>query len=132
MKAMVLRKIVSLDREAEPLVLEDRPLPTAGPGEVLIRVSACGVCHTELDEIEGRATPPSLPVVPGHEIVGSVVVTGAGVSTPRPSAPRGAMQTAATPSTRRPLRRTRTRSPGVSLPNELRRCFVPEPSVIAH
>jgi propanol-preferring alcohol dehydrogenase len=82
MKAMVLRKIVSLDREVEPLVLEDRPMPVAGPGEVLLHVWACGVCHTELDEIEGRTAPPSLPVVPGHEIVGTVVAAGAGVSKP--------------------------------------------------
>ena len=55
----------------------DVPLPIPGPREILIKVSVCGVCHTELDEIEGRL-PPDLPVVPGHEIVGRVERAGAG------------------------------------------------------
>ena len=59
------------------------PDPIPGPGEVLIRVSACGVCHTELDEIEGRTPPPSLPVILGHQVVGHVVQCG-----PRPTALR--------------------------------------------
>ena len=56
--------------------LVDLPVPEPGPGEILVRVSACGVCHTELDEIEGRLIPPLLPVVPGHEVVGVVEKTG--------------------------------------------------------
>ena len=56
--------------------LTDLPVPEPGPGEILIKVSACGVCHTELDEIEGRLTPPRLPVVPGHEVVGVVAKLG--------------------------------------------------------
>ncbi len=47
--------------------------------EILIKVKACGICHTELDEIEGRATPGLLPVIPGHQIVGEVVAIGEGV-----------------------------------------------------
>ena len=58
--------------------LTDLPVPEPGPGEILIKVSACGVCHTELDEIEGRLTPPRLPVVPGHEVVGVVEKSGEG------------------------------------------------------
>jgi len=80
MRAMVLTSIAGLQENREPLELADLVRPEPGPGEILIRVSVCGVCHTELDEIEGRAPPPSLPVVPGHEIVGRVVALGAGCS----------------------------------------------------
>lgn len=79
MKAMVLPRIVSLDDVEEPLELVDLPRPIPGRGEVLVEVSACGVCHTELDEIEGRAAPPRLPVVLGHEVVGRVAELGPGV-----------------------------------------------------
>jgi propanol-preferring alcohol dehydrogenase len=73
---MVLRKIVSLNQVPEPLELADMPRPAPGSGELLIQVSACGVCHTELDEIEGRTAPPRLPVIPGHEVVGRVAEVG--------------------------------------------------------
>jgi propanol-preferring alcohol dehydrogenase len=69
---MVIDRIVSLADDEAPLASVELPDPEPGPGEVRIRVSACGVCHTELDEIEGRTAPPRLPVVPGHEIVGRV------------------------------------------------------------
>jgi len=75
-KAMILERIANLTREEEPLRLADLPEPRPGAGETLIRVSACGVCHTELDEIEGRTPPPALPVVPGHEVVGHVEELG--------------------------------------------------------
>jgi len=80
MKAMLLTKIVSLTDVSEPLELADLPVPQPTPGEVLIRVAACGVCHTELDEIEGRTAPPKLPVVLGHEVVGRVESAGADVT----------------------------------------------------
>ena len=54
MKAMILNRIVDLSQNAAPLELAELPIPTPGEGEILLRVSACGVCHTELDEIEGR------------------------------------------------------------------------------
>jgi len=76
MKAMLLNKIVSLKDDPEPLILADIAVPEPGPNEILIKISACGVCHTELDEIEGRTAPPSLPVVPGHEVIGRVAETG--------------------------------------------------------
>jgi propanol-preferring alcohol dehydrogenase len=79
MRAMQMTRIVSLTEEDEPLTLTELPTPEPGPGEVLLKVHACGVCHTELDEIEGRTPPPRLPVTPGHEVVGSVVALGAGV-----------------------------------------------------
>ncbi len=69
---MIINRIVSLLEDEEPLDLVDLPVPEPGVGEVRIRISACGVCHTELDEIEGRAAPPRLPVVPGHEVIGRV------------------------------------------------------------
>ena len=72
MRAMLLSKICQLDETPQPLSLEDVPRPVPAAGEILIRVSACGVCHTELDEIEGRTAPPTLPVIPGHEVVGVV------------------------------------------------------------
>ena len=80
MKAMILERIANLTREEEPLRLADLPEPRPGAGETLIRVSACGVCHTELDEIEGRTPPPRLPVIPGHQVVGRVVENGAGAN----------------------------------------------------
>jgi propanol-preferring alcohol dehydrogenase len=78
MLAMVLSGLVDLAREKRPLALLRRDIPKPGPGEVLIRVSACGVCHTELDEIEGRTPPPRYPVVPGHQVAGRVVERGEG------------------------------------------------------
>jgi propanol-preferring alcohol dehydrogenase len=80
MRAMVLKQVVSLDEETAPLELADLPTPEPREGEVRVRVAACGVCHTELDEIEGRTAPPQLPVVLGHEVVGHVDQRGAGVS----------------------------------------------------
>lgn len=79
MRAMALRRIVSLDDIDAPLEPVELPAPEPGPGEVLIRIAACGVCHTELDEIEGRTPPPRLPVVPGHQVIGRVAGTGPGV-----------------------------------------------------
>jgi propanol-preferring alcohol dehydrogenase len=79
MKAMILRRLCDLDRCPEPLEWAELPDPEPGPGEVLVRVAACGVCHTEIDEIEGRTPPPSLPVVPGHQAVGRIERLGPGV-----------------------------------------------------
>lgn len=78
MKAMILTRIVDLDREPEPLSPVERPVPSPGAGEVLVAVSRCGVCHTELDEIEGRTPPPRFPVIPGHQVVGRVAGKGRG------------------------------------------------------
>ena len=76
---MVLRRIVSLDDVDAPLELTALPVPAPALGEILIRVAVCGVCHTELDEIEGRTAPPRLPVVPGHQVIGRVARIGPGV-----------------------------------------------------
>jgi propanol-preferring alcohol dehydrogenase len=65
------------------LSLEELPVPKPGPDDVLLEVLACGVCHTELDEIEGRTAPPIMPVIPGHEVVGRIVKTGGNVESGR-------------------------------------------------
>lgn len=78
MRAMVVTKIAGFDEQSEPLQLLEMARPEPGSHEILIKVSVCGVCHTELDEIEGRTPPPNLPIVPGHEIVGRVVAMGSG------------------------------------------------------
>ncbi len=75
MKAWVLEKHADVGKVSEPLRLHDLPVPEPGPEEILVRVAACGICHTELDEIEGRAAP-HLPVVPGHQVTGRVEKTG--------------------------------------------------------
>jgi len=77
MKAMLLNQLTDLRTNQIPLILSNIPEPIPGDGEVLIRVTTCGVCHTELDEIEGRTPPPILPVVPGHQVVGCVLASGA-------------------------------------------------------
>jgi propanol-preferring alcohol dehydrogenase len=79
---MILKKIVSLDVCTNPLELAELPVPIPGDGEILIRVSACGVCHTEVDEIEGRTAPARLPMVLGHQVVGRVEAAGRGVAGP--------------------------------------------------
>ncbi|MGR8981708.1 MAG: zinc-dependent alcohol dehydrogenase family protein [Gammaproteobacteria bacterium] len=72
MKAMVLTELCNLAENQQPLILTELPIPKPKEGEVLIKVAACGVCHTELDEIEGRTPPPALPVVLGHQAVGRI------------------------------------------------------------
>jgi len=80
MRAMVLNKIAFLNDNQFPLTLIELQRPEVGRGEVLVKVSVCGVCHTELDEIEGRTPPPDLPIVLGHQVVGEVVMAGEGVT----------------------------------------------------
>lgn len=79
MRALLLESLAPFSDQPEPLRLVEVADPVPGPGEVLIRVRACGVCHTELDEIEGRTPPPTLPVIPGHQVVGTVTAAGSGV-----------------------------------------------------
>lgn len=74
MKAMVLEHL------GQPLTMRDRPDPVPGESDVLIRVSACGVCRTDLHVVDGELPDPKLPIVPGHEIVGYVEAVGAKVS----------------------------------------------------
>ncbi len=76
MKAMVLNQVSRLAENKTPLQLMELPTPAPGEREILIRVSVCGVCHTELDEIEGRTPPSRFPVVLGHQVVGRVAENG--------------------------------------------------------
>ncbi len=80
MKAMLLKQIHDLGETSTPLELEEIPIPEPSPGQVQLRVLTCGVCHTELDEIEGRTPPPHFPMIPGHQIVGIVTKLGEGTS----------------------------------------------------
>ena len=80
MEAMQLKKLCNIQENSAPLELSEIPIPRPGKGEILLKVSACGVCHTELDEIEGRTPPPSLPIIPGHQVIGKIAEIGAGVS----------------------------------------------------
>ena len=84
MKAMVLKRLCNLQECPTPLELMELPVPVPGDGEILLKVSTCGVCHTELDEIEGRTPPRQLPVVPGHQVVGLVEAVGSKVSGIKP------------------------------------------------
>lgn len=81
MQAMLMEKLSDLRVEREPLRLVEYPIPEPGLDEVRIRVTVCGVCHTELDEIEGRTPPPRLPMILGHQAVGRIDKVGADVST---------------------------------------------------
>ena len=80
MKAWVLNDSYDLTKDSQPLVLSTIPTPVPGQSDILIRISCCGVCHTELDEIEGRVAPPHFPVIPGHQVVGVVEQTGINAS----------------------------------------------------
>ena len=79
MKAMILDAIYDMSEESSPLQLVEIAVPEIKSDEILIQVQACGICHTELDEIEGRTPPPQYPVIPGHQVVGEVIETGADV-----------------------------------------------------
>jgi propanol-preferring alcohol dehydrogenase len=79
MKAMTLTRVGPLAKEGRPLDRREMPAPEMHADEVLIRVRACGVCHTDLDEIEGRTPPSSFPRILGHQIVGTIESSGATV-----------------------------------------------------
>src|SRR5262245_30296162 len=78
MRAMVL------ERPGTPLIEREQPVPTPGVGEILVEVSACGVCRTDLHVVDGELVNPKLPIVPGHEIVGRVAAVGADVGSLAP------------------------------------------------
>ncbi len=78
MKAMVMAQVRDLREDRNPLKLREVPKPAPGEREVVLKILTCGVCHTELDEIEGRMPPPKLPVTLGHQVVGRVEESGRG------------------------------------------------------
>jgi propanol-preferring alcohol dehydrogenase len=76
----MMMRAMMLESPRARLVMRERPLPAPGPGEILVAVSACGVCRTDLHVVDGELPQPKLPLVPGHEIVGRVAALGAGVA----------------------------------------------------
>ena len=78
MKAVVLQNISPIEKK--PLLMTDLPTPAPLDNQILVKVSVCGVCHTDLDEIEGRLTPTRFPIVLGHQIVGTVADRGKAVT----------------------------------------------------
>jgi propanol-preferring alcohol dehydrogenase len=66
-------RAMRLERVGQPLRMQELPLPQPGPGQVLLKVHACGVCRTDLHILDGELTQPKLPLIPGHQIVGQVV-----------------------------------------------------------
>jgi len=77
MKAWVLEK--TAPAEEHPLTLDTINVPDPGPDDLLIEVSACGICHTDLHTVEGELDLPQLPIIPGHQVVGKIVGNGANV-----------------------------------------------------
>ncbi|MBI5343600.1 MAG: zinc-dependent alcohol dehydrogenase family protein [Deltaproteobacteria bacterium] len=78
MNAMLLREVRPI--EASPLSLAEVPLPSPGPGEIRVKVSACGICRTDLHVIEGDLPPVRMPLIPGHQVVGTVDRQGEGAT----------------------------------------------------
>src|SRR5437763_526319 len=74
MRAMIL------DKPGQALRVADLPIPKPGMGQVLVRVHVCAVCRTDLHVIDGELPNPKLPLIPGHELVGTVVESGKGAS----------------------------------------------------
>lgn len=75
---MATMRAMVLDAPRTPLMMRERPMPEPGPGEILLNVTACGVCRTDLHVVDGELPHPRLPLVPGHEIVGRVIASGPG------------------------------------------------------
>jgi propanol-preferring alcohol dehydrogenase len=78
MKAMILKRICDIEKIHTPLEFVEAEVPVPGENDILVQVRACGVCHTEIDEIEGRTPPSVFPVIPGHQVVGRVWQNGKG------------------------------------------------------
>jgi len=78
MRAMILDKLSQI--EEKPLKPADLPTPTADDDQILVKVSVCGSCHTDLDEVEGRLKPTKSPIVLGHQVVGKVTDKGKNVT----------------------------------------------------
>jgi propanol-preferring alcohol dehydrogenase len=76
LKSMLLERVSRLEENLEPLRFTEINDPLPAENEILVRVSVCGVCHTELDEIEGRTVPPRFPIVLGHQVIGTVAALG--------------------------------------------------------
>jgi len=77
LKAMILKKARPVSEH--PLVMGEMPVPEPGPGQIRVKVHACGICHTDLHTVEGDLPLPRLPLIPGHQVVGTVDRIGRGV-----------------------------------------------------
>lgn len=84
MKALAIARQAPLTAHPAPLAWQELPDPRPGPGHLLVRVRACGICHTDLHIAEGDLPAPRLPLVPGHQVVGTVDELGPGVTTWHP------------------------------------------------
>jgi propanol-preferring alcohol dehydrogenase len=78
---LAMRLLEQMQVENRPLVYSDVATPEPGPGQVRLRVLACGVCHTDLHIVEGDIRPPQFPLIPGHQVVGIIDLIGDGVQT---------------------------------------------------
>jgi propanol-preferring alcohol dehydrogenase len=78
MKAMILKRFAAIDQN--PLELVDLPIPEPEPGEILLRIKVCAVCHTDLHTVEGELPEVKLPIIPGHQVVGVVEKLGKNTS----------------------------------------------------
>ncbi len=76
MKAYFISEIKDLKTTETPLTIADVEQPRPTSNDILIKVSVCGICHTELDEIEGRTPPASFPMIPGHQVIGRIIENG--------------------------------------------------------
>ena len=76
MKAYFISEIKDLKKTETPLTIADVEQPRPTSNDILIKVSVCGICHTELDEIEGRTPPSSFPMIPGHQVIGQIIENG--------------------------------------------------------
>lgn len=79
MKAMVLESLSCFESNQQPLKLLQLPIPVPNPQQIQLKIASCGVCHTDLDAIEGRSLPASLPIVPGHQVIGHISRLGSEV-----------------------------------------------------
>jgi alcohol dehydrogenase, propanol-preferring len=80
MKSLQIDSISEIGSNQMPLKFAEISIPDIDDGQLLVKVSVCGVCHTELDEIEGRTPPPVYPVIPGHQVIGRVEKVGGDVT----------------------------------------------------
>ncbi len=73
MKCWMIDAVTAISENSVPLKMAERPKPIPGKGQLLLKIKTCGICHTEIDEIEGRTPPPVYPVIPGHQVIGTIV-----------------------------------------------------------
>jgi propanol-preferring alcohol dehydrogenase len=83
-------RVALMNAPEQPLELAERPVPEPGPGEILVQMTACGMCFSEVNELHGDYPFARFPVIPGHEITGTVAALGSDVDWPAVGTPVGA------------------------------------------